>query len=111
MSNVDYTVIGKKIKRKRMEAGLTQEKLAEICNISTSYLGHIERGSRRLSIETAVKIADFLNISLDILFLDNFDLKPNILINFNEILKKYDPNKVERFLKTVKILIENIDKM
>ena len=111
MNNVDYTVIGKKIKQKRMEAGLTQEKLAEMCNISTSYLGHIERGSRRLSIETAVKIAVFLNLSLDNLFLDNFDLNTNILVNFNEILKKYDKNKIERFLKTVKILVENIDEM
>ena len=54
MKEINYVQIGQKIKNLRNEAGLTQEQMAERCEISTSFLGHIERGTRMLSLETAV---------------------------------------------------------
>ena len=52
-----------------MKAGLTQEQMAERCEISTSFLSHIERGTRKLSLETAVKIADYLHVSMNSLIM------------------------------------------
>ena len=42
MSNIDYIRIGEKIRKARIEAELSQEQLAEQCDISLSFLGHIE---------------------------------------------------------------------
>ena len=111
MQEINYKLVGTKIKNKRKELGYSQESLAELCNISPSYLGHIERGSRRLSMDIAVKLAYYLNVSLDYLLLDYAGNSPAILTNIEAVLRNQDSQKVESFLKTVKILSENIDKL
>ena len=67
MQTVNYTLVGQKIKDKRLKLGITQEQLAEKCDISVSYIAHIERGTKSLSLETAVKVSNALNVSLDYL--------------------------------------------
>ncbi|MEG0766237.1 MAG: helix-turn-helix transcriptional regulator [Clostridia bacterium] len=64
---MDYVAIGARIRRARKMSNLTQSKLAERVEISTSFLGHIERGSRIASIETMARIAIELELSLDTL--------------------------------------------
>lgn len=44
---------------------MTQGELAEKSEISLSFLGHIERGTRILSVETLIHICDSLNCSAD----------------------------------------------
>ena len=111
MSNINYPFIGQKIKSLRTQAGLTQEQMAEKCGISTSYLGHIERGSRKLSRETAAKIADCLRVSIDALIIDGRAFDSNILPSVEAILQKQDKQKREQFLRLIKTLSENIDKL
>ena len=62
-----YTSIGRRIRRLRKRRRWTQAELAERADISTSFLGHIERGSRKLSVETLNRIALALNCSADAL--------------------------------------------
>lgn len=72
-TNLDYIGLGRKIRFKRKSNGLTQEQLAERTGISISFLGHIERGSRKASLETLVKLANALEVSLDYLLQDSLD--------------------------------------
>lgn len=65
MYEVNYKRLGKKIHDLRRERGLTQEQLAEQAGISLSFLGHIERGTRILSVETLKKVSLVLNCSAD----------------------------------------------
>ena len=109
MSSIDYIKVGKKVKSLRNNAGLTQEVMAEKCNISTSYLGHIERGSRKLSLETAVKIADCLNASLDGLILDAKVVGESILPSIEAVVQKQDTAKQEQFLRLLKVLADNME--
>ncbi|MBR5874493.1 MAG: helix-turn-helix transcriptional regulator [Oscillospiraceae bacterium] len=46
---------------------LTQEGLAEKIGVSTSFIGHIERGSRKLSVETLYSLCVALDVSADFL--------------------------------------------
>ena len=46
---------------------MSREKLAEVLDLSSVFIGQIERGERKMSLDTLCKIADFLNISLDYL--------------------------------------------
>ncbi len=62
-----YVEIGRRIRRLRKRQRWTQAELAERADISTSFLGHIERGSRKLSVETLNRIALALNCSADAL--------------------------------------------
>jgi Predicted transcriptional regulators len=69
---MDYKVLGNKIRYERLAAKLTQAELAEKVNVSTAYIGQIERGERKFSIETLLNISDVLNTSVDNLLLNNY---------------------------------------
>ena len=42
---MDRKILGKRIREERMRIGLTQEQIAEYIDVSTTYIGFIERGS------------------------------------------------------------------
>lgn len=65
MHEINYKRLGMKIHDLRKEQGFTQEQLAEIMGISLSFLGHIERGTRVLSVETLKKVCMALHCSAD----------------------------------------------
>lgn len=107
---MDYRALGEKIKKERIRLSLTQEKLAEKVNISESFMGHIERGGRKLSIDTLVNIANELNVSIDFLLLDSVEPEPNVALNrITTMLKEKDPEKLKTFLSLVRVLAQNID--
>ena len=51
------------IKERREQLGISQKELAEKADISQSFLCDIEQGRSKPSIDTAVKLADALDIS------------------------------------------------
>lgn len=65
--NVEYPKIGQRIKNERLKLNMSREKLAEILELSSVYIGQIERGERKMSLDTICKVADCFNISLDYL--------------------------------------------
>ncbi len=62
---IDYKDIGQRIKEKRIEKGLTQEKLSELVNIGPSHMSHIESGSTVPSFDVFISILNALNCSAD----------------------------------------------
>ena len=62
---MDYKDIGARIRARRRAKNLTQEQLAAAAGISMPFLGHIERGSRKLSLATFVAPAKALDCSAD----------------------------------------------
>ena len=59
------------LKEFRKKEGLTQMKLAELCNTSSSYIGEIEIGRKFPSTEMIEKIAQILRIEPYHLFKNN----------------------------------------
>ena len=57
------------IKEKREQLGISQKELAEKADISQSFLCDIEQGRSKPSIDTAIKIAQVLNVT-DIKFFE-----------------------------------------
>ena len=64
---LNYKEIGKRIKKARCMENMTQAELAELADISNTYISRIERGVKKASLESLAKISRILNISLDIL--------------------------------------------
>lgn len=62
---MDYVDLGKRVRARRMELNWTQEYLAREIGVSTSFIGHIERGSRKASIDTLVLLSNAMEISTD----------------------------------------------
>ena len=63
--NFDYKAMGERVHDLRRKANLTQEELAEKANISTSFVGHIERGEKKFSVATLYYLAEALGSSMD----------------------------------------------
>ena len=61
MQDLDYGKIGMRIRQARKAKKLTQSELAGQCGISMSFLGHIERGTRIMSLETFVNLCEALD--------------------------------------------------
>ena len=61
------------LKRVRKEKKISQMRLAELCESSTSYIGEIEIGQKFPSIEMIEKIARALKVRPFLLFLDAQD--------------------------------------
>ena len=57
------SVFGKVLRKLREGENLSQEKLAEYCDLDRTYISMLERGLRQPTITTIFKIADALNIS------------------------------------------------
>lgn len=68
---MDYTALGKRIRAQRRQNRMTQEQVAERSGISLSFLGHIERGTRKASLETLVSICNALKVSPGVLLQDS----------------------------------------
>ena len=68
-----YKALGMRIRAQRKQMKITQEELAERAEISNSFMGHIERGTRKASLDTFVKICNALRVSPNLLLQDSLD--------------------------------------
>lgn len=107
----DYAALGERIRKARKKMHLTQEQLAEACDLSTAHIGHIERGTRALSIESLIAISRILNASTDYLLLDISNPTDKTITSVLNAINNTDKDKYNRFYSVIKILAENIDKL
>jgi len=63
--------IAANVRELRKNKQITQEKLALEANLNRAYIGYIERGERKPSVETLAKIAKVLGVPLYKLFIFN----------------------------------------
>lgn len=84
---MDLKSIGKKIKEQRIRKNISQEKLAELIDVTPSYISNLESGKRIASLHTMLEIVNKLELSFDYLMLDD------LTINSNEM--KIDKNLIE----------------
>ena len=102
---MNFILLGKRIRDERLLLRLTIEQLAERIDKSSSYLGQIERGEGKPSIETLVDIANALGVTVDILLKDNLRLNDDnisreinaFLYSINDTGKQFILDMVKRY--------------
>ncbi len=67
-ARVDF---GRKVRQKRHDLGLSQEKLAELADLHHNYVGSVERGERNIALENILALAKALKCSPKDLMPDN----------------------------------------
>ena len=67
MSNIK-PLFGKRLRRLRRQADLTQEQLAERIGVSVEFVSNMERGINAPSFDTLEKLADSLKLKVSELF-------------------------------------------
>lgn len=76
--NLENLVIDN-IRRIRKEKGITQEKLAEYCGTSASYIGLMETYKNTPKLATIERIAEALNVPAGVLFNEK-ETEPDVVV-------------------------------
>ena len=108
---LDYKAIGKRIKIARIKADWTQEKLAEVIEISPTHLSNIETGTTRVSLTTIVNLANALGITVDDLLYDNLvRARYQIESELAGIIRDCDEYEIRMIKDVAKALKESLRK-
>lgn len=66
--------IGMRVKQAREMAGLTQERLAELLDVTAQYISGVERGAVGLSVPILLQICSVLLVSSDFILLGEMNV-------------------------------------
>lgn len=71
MTRIQQTIIsfGRNVQKYRQAMNISQEELAFRAGLHRTYIGMVERAERSISLQNAKKIADALNVKIDVLLL------------------------------------------
>ena len=64
-TSVNHRQIGYRIKEVREQNHFSQAQLAEMTDLSVSYISHIENAKRKASLESIIRIVNVLGITVD----------------------------------------------
>ena len=56
------------VRHYRKNKRLSQEQLAELCDLHPTYIGQLERGEKNASLETIMRVCEGLSVSPEVLF-------------------------------------------
>lgn len=73
--------VARNVRRYRKERGLTQERLAELADISNTYIANIECGKTWVSDKTLEKISDALGVGAHHFFISRAFPKKDTSVN------------------------------
>lgn len=109
---MDYTILGRRIREERLRLNLTQEKLAEDINISTAYLGQIERGERHITLDKLIPLAERLSVSVDFLLSDYIvPVNDNSLALLSQLLDGRTTFEKSLAVDMIKLIFSHLDTM
>ncbi len=111
MKTFDRAALGMKIKQCREEMGLTQEEAAELCGISASYYGNIERGTKTMSIATLLSISAAFSVSFEYLLSDSIEREDRAIVNIIEEAKRSGTVQFKKYLKVIGALAVVADRL
>ena len=96
--NMNLETIGKNIRKYRKAKKLSQESLAEMTELSTNYIGLVERGKKVPALDTFLRIANALEVSADMLLEDviynGYKVKDSLISERLELLSPVERAKV-----------------
>lgn len=105
MKELDFKVIGQRIKEIRCSKNLTQEYLAHTTNVNISHISNIETGKVGISLTLLVGIANAMNTTLDYLLQNEYHTPTSAtekeLLN---TIRELENDKQETLLRIAKVL-------
>lgn len=106
MNNLDYKVIGKKIRARRKALDITQEQIAEYLDVNPSHISNIETGRAHPSLVALINIANCLRCSIDVFIDGEYSFNKDLGIEEMIIskLNLSDNDTKEKFFKIINIL-------
>lgn len=104
-----FPEMGRRIKLRRKELGITQEKLAESLGISPNHLSGIETGVQNPSIGFFVDLCEILKVTPDYLLLGSMHAN-SVSADITDNLRLCQPQVLEILQKLTEFLVERNQK-
>lgn len=106
--NLDFSNIGKRLQKTRIQRDITPEQMANAINIPTNKIKQLENGKAKIELNDFMKICDFLNISI----YDVLNEKYNNIIEYMDkdlysLIIQCNVKKQKFIYNMVKLLMKN----
>ena len=70
---LDYLIVGQRIRAIRKRKKMSQALLSEKADLDPTYICYIENGTRCMSLESLIAIANALDVTADVLLCDSLE--------------------------------------
>lgn len=105
---INYKDIGRRISKERHNKNLRQEELAEMSNLSTVHLAHIEGGTTKLGLSALINISNALGVSADALLSGVcYKCKEILIDELAEITNECTPEQINLIIQIAKVISQN----
>lgn len=101
--------LGKRIREERLKLNLTQEKLSESVDISNSYMGQIERGERNVTLDTLIRIANRLGVTIDYLLKESITIDDKYVNQLMQLMDGKTDKQKQMALDVIKIMFSHLN--
>ena len=103
---LNYALIGERIKKIRKSQKITQDKLSEMAGISPQHLSQIESAKTKLSLPALINICNALNVTTDRVLCDvlTADTSQQIKSDIAEVFKDCTDDEVYLMLSVAESL-------
>ena len=107
---MDKKALGKRIQAERKKLNLTQEKLAEDVDITTSYIGQIETGRKGVTLDKLTDIAKRLGVTIDYLLSDSLPIQEGKMTDiWNQLTSDKSEKEKELAINLVKMVFTYLE--
>lgn len=108
MTDTEYSKIGPRIAEIRRAHNMTQEKLAEILNVTTKHISHVENVTSSFSLKQLIHFCEVFNCSFDyIIFGSRKDPALSKLpVGIVDILNKNDKDKLDKLTRYLELFVD-----
>ncbi len=99
-----YIILGNRIRLRRKELGLSQNKLAELLDISNNHMSAIENGREKPSFEKFIKLCELLKTTPDFLLLGTIH-SCNVPQNITDNLRLCSPEDIKLVGEIIELMV------
>lgn len=105
---LNFNIIGTRLKQARLNKKITQENLAEMIDVSVTYISRIERGSTNINLKRLSEICDILEVTEGEILNGTSSNSPTYMTKeFNALLKSCPAEKVSLIYNIAELIVND----
>ena len=111
-NELDQRLFGIRLEKARHEQHITRDKLADLCNITTVHVRHMEGGTRLPSLPVFISLCNALKVSPTYFLGDYLNLTdglPDAYQKVLEILMKAPPRQAELIIAMIETMNRHLE--
>ena len=98
---MDFCTIGRRIQQARLVAGMTQDELAQLLDMTPKYISNLECGAKAARLETFIAIANALKIDANTLLQDVLEAMPRAHGSLEAKVDALNPSDRDRLIRII----------